>query len=558
MRPSQPARRASPYLPPVAGSMAWIFRPDARSGIGYQDSTIAGGDRGTEQTIEKMVKLSQDGANHPGIREAAQRAIRMYNVQPKDYQGELAALYQYVKANCRYALDPRGKEQLSHPAHTLFVSGTEDCFRQGTLVLRRAGHALVPIESLRPGDEIWGYDRWSVVTNSVDKGVLPTSLVRLSNGSSMRLTPGHYAWVARCDRHANRKRGTGLKYGCSCRLDERRLERVTVESLRSGDVLVRPDSVPWGTGDYDPRRAYVEGLYASDGYMHAASFHISGRDGFPREEQKREVLGLCEQLGIETAWGEKSISVHDPEWAARMRSMGSFAWTKRLATLDLAEAPSRELLRGVLADSGRCPGSARRDFTTSSRALCVQARVLLKSLGLPCSEAYIVDHGSTSKHPIWRLHIPGHVALDSLGVIRDRAWRDDAPVAASPNRKAFKLLRVREVINDGAEEPCWDVSTDDHFVWLPEADWTVSQCDSLSILLAAMAGAMGHGAVFRAIKADPARPDEYSHVYVVLMYRDAQGVHYVPADVTTLNKPFGWEPPLDQVYFRRDWVAIPP
>lgn len=129
----------SPYLPPVSGSMAWIFRPDARSGIGYQDSTIRDGDSGTADTIAPMIRLAREGANHPGIREATQRAVRMAGVGPKDYAGELRAIYNYVKANCRYMLDPRGKEQISHPAHTLFVSGTEDCDSLAVLEVAMAG-----------------------------------------------------------------------------------------------------------------------------------------------------------------------------------------------------------------------------------------------------------------------------------------------------------------------------------------------------------------------------------------------------------------------------------
>lgn len=129
----------NPYLPPVHGSMRWIFRPDARSGVGYQATTISGGDAGTRQTVERMIKLAQEGAAHPGIREASERAVRLAGVAPKDTMGEFRALYDYVRANVRYVLDPRDVERIAHPAYNLFVSGQGDCDEMQTVLASMAG-----------------------------------------------------------------------------------------------------------------------------------------------------------------------------------------------------------------------------------------------------------------------------------------------------------------------------------------------------------------------------------------------------------------------------------
>ena len=133
------SRPPSPYLPPAHGDRRWIFRPGSQSGMGYETTSIADGDRGTEQTIEKMIELARQGANNPGIREAAERAVMLARVAPKDYRGELRAIHDYVKANVRYTLDPRGKEQLAHPNETLFVKRLGDCDDFSILIAAMAG-----------------------------------------------------------------------------------------------------------------------------------------------------------------------------------------------------------------------------------------------------------------------------------------------------------------------------------------------------------------------------------------------------------------------------------
>lgn len=81
-------------------------------------------------------------------------------------------------------------------------------------------------------------------------------------------------------------------------------------------------------------------------------------------------------------------------------------------------------------------------------------------------------------------------------------------------------------------------------------------CDDMATALVALAVSVGHGAAFRCIKADPTRPNEYSHVYVLLGYRDAEGVHWYAADPTQAGVPFGWEPPGDHPH--KDWTVVDP
>lgn len=46
--------------------------------------------------------------------------------------------------------------------------------------------------------------------------------------------------------------------------------------------------------------------------------------------------------------------------------------------------------------------------------------------------------------------------------------------------------RVKEITRSVATVPCFDIQTDDHYVYLPEADVTVSNCDDLLIVFAAL------------------------------------------------------------------------
>ena len=51
--------------------------------------------------------------------------------------------------------------------------------------------------------------------------------------------------------------------------------------------------------------------------------------------------------------------------------------------------------------------------------------------------------------------------------------------------------KVRDIRRGVDTVPCWDITTDDHRVYLPEYDVTVSQCDGLATLLGAALSAVG-------------------------------------------------------------------
>lgn len=88
----------------------------------------------------------------------------------------------------------------------------------------------------------------------------------------------------------------------------------------------------------------------------------------------------------------------------------------------------------------------------------------------------------------------------------------------------------------------------------------LGDCDDSSALIAALALAAGHGAAFRTIRTDPRRPDEFSHVYPVIGYRDRDGEHWFAADVThprPETATWGWEAPEEARFGTQDWVLAP-
>ena len=354
-------------------------------------------------------------------------------------------------AGVPYVVEPPGRDNWQDIPRTLAL-GEGDCFPLGTLLLRD-DMQVVPVEELRVGDRIWGRDAWTPVEAVVSKGTLSVDVVTANNGSMIPLTGDHHFYVARCPNHAPH---LDDGYGCSCRLSERRVERVRLRELQPKDVLVLPERVPFGRSeDLDPDRAYVEGLYVSDGWSEANRFSISGQDGWPKEEQKRAVKAICEKLGIGTFWHRKHLRVYDAEWAMRMAEMGTHAPKKHILSIDLAEHQAAATLKGVMADSRANP-SGGWTFTTTSRELMVQTRVLQKMFGRSASVAFIPDHGGLGKNPIWRLGV------------------------RQPQAKAEKLLRVKRVDHDVTEAPCFDIQTGDHYVYLPEHDVTVSNCEDLA------------------------------------------------------------------------------
>jgi hypothetical protein len=430
--------------------------------------------------VKSMADFARQGATDTLVRQVAERVC--LGVASGDYGSEVLALYNFVWGFLRYAADPDANELVKWARHALSTR-TGDCLPAGTLLLT-SDFEFMPIQKVKIGSKIWGYDKWTTVQDVWEKGERAVHEVRLNNGSSFRATGDHKIYVAICERHSNLM--------CSCPVSTRVIERIRISDAKDDMVMLTPDRIPFGKTPMEPDMARLDGLYISDGWNEKYRFSISGKDGFPKEQQKRWVEQFCEDRGIATRWHERYITVNDPPLARRMASMGGYSHDKHALSIDLQNDAAAALLDGIMADNGKNTRGNGRTFTSTSRELMLQTRMLYKMHGITCGERYVVHHGGLGDHPVHRL--------------QTRMPRNDG--------KPTKLLRIKEIIHDVMELPVYDITTEDHYVYLPEADVTVSNCDDQTVLLCAMLESMGRrcALVLGAFDGNPAP----SHVFCVV------------------------------------------
>jgi hypothetical protein len=483
--------------------------------------------------MDVISKIAETAGRDPRIATFAVKILREAGVKPREYKKQAAALLAWVQdpKNFYYVNEP--DERLQEPLYSLKVR-YGDCFPANTLLLAE-GHELLPIKDVRPGMKIWGRDKWSVVEGVADKGMLSVTHIVLNNGSTLRLTEDHKVYVEKCRVHG---------VGCSLRnpsCESVGQERIRVSDLREEMVLITPESIPFGSEEMDPSRAYVEGLYLSDGSIHhkykkkdgtvsAYDFSIAGRDGKPKEEQKRDVAAICDHLGVPYRVDPKEITINDSAWAQRMLTMGAHAPEKRALSINLTRAAAEALLCGIMADSG-VNTSGGLTFTSTSPRLTLQTRLLWKMFGHDCGYRYIEKHGGLGKHPVHRINprLPSSI-------------------------KSAKRLRVKGIVREVEVAHCFDIQTDDHYVYVPEADATVSNCDDLAILVYALArsirlparlvisGIDKKGHKVRYIQGDKHYPSgvDWAHIYLQLGDRPyGEPVWYFAEP--TLRVPLGWD-----------------
>lgn len=482
-------------------------------------------------------KIAEMRGRDPRISKLAVSIVKRAGAKPREYEKQAAAILRWVQnpANCYYANEPG--ERLQDPIYTL-EAGHGDCLPENTLLLRD-DHKMIPISQIEPGQRIWGKDRWSQVIDVWEKGRLEVDRIELTNGSSFDATPGHKVYVLGCEKHGavcpkNSHKGPG-----NTKIEA--YVRIPVSELREGMIMLVPEHVSYGQHEMEPDRAYIEGLYLSDGWVdgntardgeqHVCRFAISGQDGCPKEKQKRDVQAICERLGISTRWHRKYLAVNDRAWAERLEACGRHAYTKEALSISLTQESADALLRGILADSG-LSRSGTRVFTSTSRALALQVRMLVRMQGYTCGEEYIPDHGGLGKHPIWRMNI--------------RKTKQGEP--------KFYPTRVKSISRGVGRQECYDISTDDHYVYLPEADVTVSNCDDSAALICSLfesirlpwrlvlSGKDANGQKVRYIEGTKVPPDvRWAHIYAMV-----GAPPYTPnvwwfCEPTVVGVPLGWD-----------------
>lgn len=101
---------------------------------------VPDGAAGTREVLKHMRELVRAGKLNPNLRDFAQQLIA--GVPAKDWQGEVAACFDFVRDEIRYSLDTNGIEVIQAPDVTLRL-GYGDCDDKVTLLcclLELCGH----------------------------------------------------------------------------------------------------------------------------------------------------------------------------------------------------------------------------------------------------------------------------------------------------------------------------------------------------------------------------------------------------------------------------------
>jgi len=114
--------------------------------------------RNLNDRIRIIVEKIKEGKRDPLVRKLAADAVR--NVAPRDWLGEVAAIFEFVRQNVRYTLDVHGLDTYQRARRTLQL-GIGDCDDQVILLgamLQSIGYpiALKVIESV-DSDHGWNH-----------------------------------------------------------------------------------------------------------------------------------------------------------------------------------------------------------------------------------------------------------------------------------------------------------------------------------------------------------------------------------------------------------------
>lgn len=410
------------------------------------------------------------------ISQLAVAILREAGVQPREYEKQAAALLRWVQdpENVYYINEP--KERLQDPLYTIDKK-LGDCFAEDTLVLRE-DMELMPIQKVRVGERIWGKNRWSEVVNTWEKGKLPITEIGLNNGSVLRLTEGHKVYVRSC---CGPKKGEKMANGKTCSRDHGPLcatrssrhvclksygteeIRIPVSDLREGMEIVQPEKIDRGDNEYgEVEQSWLIGAYIAEGWVEERRMMLSGKDGHWKEATKERGKAFAEERGWPTRWHEKYLAINSREAAALVGECGKGALNKRIPAWQLSAGSLVGLDDGLKLDASQNSRGEGWTFGTISRTLAVQYRVLQRMLGRSTSMRMVTNHGGYGSNPIYRIGV------------------------RVPGPMADKRLRVATIHRNVDEVPCYDIATDDHYVYLPEADCTVSNCDDQVILLCSL------------------------------------------------------------------------
>jgi len=105
---------------------------------------IPKGYAGTIKTVDLIARLVREGSKDFFVRQTAIAILRRFGVRPKDYLGEINALFEWVKRNVRYTRDIH-RVELLHTARRMLELRAGDCDDMTILLcamLKSIGHPV--------------------------------------------------------------------------------------------------------------------------------------------------------------------------------------------------------------------------------------------------------------------------------------------------------------------------------------------------------------------------------------------------------------------------------
>jgi len=365
--------------------------------------------------------------------------VKKYYLDMVEY-ASLSAIQMFTLIkNLPYRPDPPNVETLMRPSYTMTMRGYGgDCLSEDTRVLTFDGYRR--ISEIKVGDGIMGKKGWTKVISVFDKGILQVRKFSLSNGGDFTATDNHRCILA----------------------DE---NEVLAGNLMEGDSLFQCPYIPGhGSIKLTNDDCLFIGYYLSDGWIDGYRVCISGKDGFPKEEQKRWVQKYAEGKGWKTSWHPRYIRVYIPgndyvrSFIVKKTAVDKYIDAGSILKMNSEQA--HNLLSGLMADSHQ-PSDHRsgKCFGSISRGLVEAVVLLYRKLGIGCTSRYIVNHGGLGKNPIWRVY--------------PRLYR----------KQNVKVIKIE---NSGVKH-VYDIETGDHGIYLPDADIVVHNCDCKALALAAWA-----------------------------------------------------------------------
>lgn len=494
--------------------------------------------RTLEDRIAYLNSLADQGKRDPEIYAFARRAVGKkcggrWCIDEKDNLGEARALFGAlrqsrpprmsardvaaassifadIRRNVRYTSDIAGVDTYQKPAHTLSLRAG-DCIPGGSLLLREDG-IMVPIEQIKEGDTVFDGNGWAKVTKWWHKGVQDIRALGLNNGGVFLSTDGHRMFrVPRNDQ----------KVGVA-----QDAEEVLAKDLDIGDELLQPREMAFSESTtLSADEAFLLGVYIAEGSVRRrrvdGTVACVGIAGIADSKGYRErMIEAGERLGFTVKAHTKEVYLTDSGDTMHrlLDSCGTKAGVKRLPHVSWDPATAANILSGLDADGGMATNGTNFVFSTTSKTLSVQYRLLQRILGRSTSIKMVVEHGGFGENPIYRV-----------------------TVRKDNQRRPWAKIRT---ISAAAPAHVYDIETDSGRFYLPEQDIVVHNCDDYSSLTCAALGSLGIPCRFKVIRTKGAK--DWNHIYAQAGFPRAKPVRWISMDAS-VNKPFGWEAPPQMV-----------